>query len=108
MPALRTGKRWREYLLFDFKRSARLTGLRIGIPTDINGTAVRPIDTVNISTSNVPGNYYEVERNLTIYKNPGRDIKIDFSAAITARFAKVIVNPVPSEIEESSPIAVNK
>ena len=104
MPALRTGKGWKEYLLFDFKRNARLTGVRIGKPSNINGTQVRPVDTVTIAASNVPGNYYEIE----IDKSPGPGDRIDFSAAITARFAKIIVNPVKSGSAEASPIAVNK
>ena len=104
MPALRTGKGWNEYLLFDFKVNARLTKLRIGQETKINDTSVRPIDTVTIEASNVAGNYYPVAIN----KAPNTDKMIVFDTPITARFAKIVINPKPSASAESSPIAVNQ
>ena len=103
-PALRTGKGWKEYLLFDFKVNARLTRVRIGKPTTINSTSVRPIDKVTIAASNVPGSYYEVE----IDAMPNAQKYIIFSNPVTARFAKLIITPASSNSAESSPIAVNE
>ena len=106
-PALRTGKGWKEYLLFDFKVNARLTRVRVGLPTTINSTSVRPLDTVTIEASNVPGSYYEYEIDKQPYTLGGKKV-IDFSPAITARYAKMIITPLASASAESSPIAVNE
>ena len=103
-PALRTGKGWKEYLLFDFKVNARLTKLRIGSETTINSTAVRPIDSVTIEASNVAGSYYPFE----IDRQPDTEKFITFNAPITARFAKIVITPKSSASAESSPIAVNQ
>ena len=104
-PALRPGRGWKEYLLFDFRVNVRLTMVRIGKPTAV-GTSqgLRVLDTVTIEASNVPGNYYEYVSNGETYSND----TLIFDKPITARFAKIIIKPTSSGNEESYPLAVNK
>ncbi len=104
MPALRTGKGWDNYLLFDFRANARLTRVRINKPTEINGTAVRPIDKVTIEASNNPGSFYEHAIDVA----PDTEKKITFNPPITARFAKIKITPIISAAADASPIAVNE
>ena len=105
-PALRTGKGWNEYLVFDFLVNARITKLKVGkIPgSKINDTDVRQIDTVDIMASNVAGNYYPV----ALGKRTDTSDEIVFDSAFTARFVKMIIKPESSRSADASPIAVNQ
>ena len=112
MPALRTGKGWDHYLLFDFKVNARLTRVRINKPTEMflnplkptEPTAVRPIDKVTIEASNNPGSFYEHVIDVA----PDQEKMITFATPITARFAKIKITPIISAAADASPIAVNE
>ena len=112
MPALRTGKGWNEYLLFDFLVNARITKLKIGkidgskviTTVDPQGKDIRSFATVDIMASNVAGNYYPV----AIGKNIDLSGEIVFDSPFTARFVKMVINPEASFSADASPIAINQ
>ena len=93
-----------NYLIFDFRLNARLTRVRINKPTEINGTAVRPLDKVTIEASNSPGSYQEYAVKVA----PDTEKMITFDKPITARFAKIKIIPIISAAADASPVAVNE
>lgn len=101
-PALRTGKGWREYLLFDFLAVARLNWVKVGTPKTINGKSYRVAADVIIETSNVASSFNFVKKQIGI--PPDNTIKF---GPIEARYAKLIIIPTYDN-PEASPVAVNE
>ncbi len=59
-PALRTGKAWREYLLFDFLTVARINKIKIAKTESLNGNSYRPPEEITFEVSNTPTHFNHV------------------------------------------------
>ena len=84
-PPLRTGAGWENWLQFDFKATARITGM------DIVYTAnSRLMDKILVQASNAPLTYWDVKETA--------EVSMTFSPAVKARYTRILFHkPVAAE-----------
>lgn len=101
-PAVRTGDKWANYLVFDFKMPMRISKVRVGTPETLNGRNYRIAERVRVESSNVPDKQY-----LLVEKALPGDKMIVFDKPIIARYIRLTI--IPSYVNaDSMAIGVNK